>query len=211
VNWRHIAIEGPIGVGKSTLARLLAQRLDAHLVLERPEDNPFLDKFYADRSRYAMQAQLSFLFQRVEQVRELAQPTMFGAPRVVSDFMFDKDALFAQLMLSDDEYRLYMQIHAAVAPQAPRPDLVIWLQAGTATLIDRIRRRGIRMEQGIDEGFVDRLTAAYGTLFERDRHLPVLAIDTERFNPAARRGDLEHLLARLASFTGPREALGASA
>ena len=208
---RHIAVEGPIGVGKSTLARLLAQALDAHLLLERPEDNPFLERFYADGSRYALQTQLFFLFQRVEQVRELAQPGMFAAPRIVSDFMFDKDALFARLTLGDDEYRLYTQIHAAVAPSVPRPDLVIWLQAGADTLMARIRQRGLRMEQGIDESYVVRLAEAYGAWFEHDPSLPVLAIDAERFNPIARPVELERLIERLAAFRGPREALGVGA
>lgn len=202
---RHIAIEGPIGAGKSTLARLLAARLDAQLLLERPHDNPFLERFYADPARYAMQTQLCFLFQRIEQYRELAQPGMF-TPRVVSDFMFAKDALFAQLTLSDDEFRLYSQIHAAMAPQMPAPDLVIWLQADPATLLGRIAQRGLAMEQGMDPAYLQRLGHAYAAWFERKPGLPVLAIDTTRFNPLAQPADLDRLLQRLQDFRGPREA-----
>ncbi|URI11378.1 deoxynucleoside kinase [Aquincola tertiaricarbonis] len=202
---RHIAIEGPIGAGKSTLARLLAARLDAQLLLERPHDNPFLERFYADPARYAMQTQLCFLFQRIEQYRELAQPGMF-TPRVVSDFMFAKDALFAQLTLSDDEFRLYSQIHAAMAPQMPAPDLVIWLQADPATLLGRIAQRGLAMEQGMDPAYLQRLGHAYAAWFEREPGLPVLAIDTTRFNPLAQPADLDRLLQRLQDFRGPREA-----
>lgn len=203
---RHIAIEGPIGAGKSTLARLLAERLGAQLLLERPHDNPFLERFYADAPRYAMQTQLFFLFQRIEQYRELAQPGMF-TPRIVSDFMFAKDALFARLTLSDDEYRLYLQIHQAMAPQVPRPDLVIWLQADADTLLGRIARRGLPMEQGIDAAYLQSLAAAYGAWFEREPLLPVLAIDTTRFNPLERPQDLDRLLQRLRQFQGPREAM----
>lgn len=202
---RHIAIEGPIGAGKSTLARLLAARLDAQLLLERPHDNPFLERFYADPARYAMQTQLCFLFQRIEQYRELAQPGMF-TPRVVSDFMFAKDALFAQLTLSDDEFRLYSQIHAAMAPQMPAPDLVIWLQADPATLLGRIAQRGLAMEQGMDPAYLQRLGHAYAAWFEREPGLPVLAIDTTRFNPLAQPADLDRLMQRLQDFRGPREA-----
>ncbi|MFZ5544584.1 MAG: deoxynucleoside kinase [Pseudomonadota bacterium] len=205
---RHIAIEGPIGVGKSSLARKLAAHLSAELLLERPEDNPFLERFYADGSRFALQTQLFFLFQRVEQYRALAQPGMFS-PRIVSDFMFAKDALFAQLTLSDEEYRLYLQIHQQVAPQLPVPDLVIWLQAPPPALQQRIQRRGIEMEQAIPEAYLKRLSDAYAAHFEREPGLPVLAVDTEGFNPVCVPAHFDRLVAALQAFRGPRETLSA--
>jgi deoxyguanosine kinase len=206
-SWRHIAIEGPIGAGKTSLARLLAERLGAGLLLERPEDNPFLARWYAEGARHALPTQLTFLFQRIEQYRALAQPGMFDAPAIVSDFMFDKDALFAELTLSDDELRLYDQIHAEVAPRVPAPELVIWLQADTDVLMRRIAQRGLAMEQHIAPAYVQRLAEAYGAYFERRPELPVLAIETTRFHPLARTADLERLLAGLQAFVGPREAL----
>jgi deoxyadenosine/deoxycytidine kinase len=208
--FRHIAIEGPIGAGKSSLARRLAAHLGAELLLEKPEENPFLERFYADGSRYAFQTQLFFLFQRVEQYRALAQPGMF-TPRIVSDFMFAKDALFARLTLSDEEYRLYLQIHQQVAPQLPAPDLVVWLQAGPPALQQRIQRRGIGMEQAIPDAYLERLSQAYAEHFEREPGLPVLAVDTEGFHPAGVPADFERLLAALRAFRGPRETLQADA
>lgn len=201
---RHVVIEGPIGVGKSSLARRLASHLGAELLLEQPLDNPFLERFYGDMPGYALQVQLAFLFQRVKQVRQLAQPGMFGAG-IVSDYVFAKDALFARLNLSDDEYRLYMQMHAQVAPQVPEPDLVIWLQAGPATLMQRIRQRGIGMEQGIGEDYLQRLTDAYVEYFHAYDAAPVFAVGTEQFNPVERDADFAVFVERLAAFRGPRE------
>lgn len=202
--WRHIAVEGPIGVGKSSLARKLSVALDAELLVELPEQNPFLERFYADGSRYAFQTQMFFLFQRLDQHRELAQPGMFARP-VVADFMFEKDALFAKLTLDDEEYRLYGQMHAQLAPRAVKPDLVIWLRAEPDVLMQRIRRRGIGMEQSIDVGYLERLCMAYADHFEADTATPVLAVDTHGFNPLDHSEDFDALLRRLAEFEGPRE------
>jgi deoxyguanosine kinase len=206
--FRHIAIEGPIGAGKTTLARRLAERIGAELLLERPADNPFLGRFYEDMAGYAFQTQLFFLFQRQKQVQALAQPSMF-APTVVSDFMFDKDALFAKLTLSDDEYRLYAQMHAAVAAQLREPDLVVSLQASPPTLLARVRRRGVAMERGIGLDYLERLRDAYAEFFRSYDSAPVFTVDTEALDPANRDADLAQLIARLERFEGRREFLGA--
>jgi deoxyguanosine kinase len=205
---RHIAVEGPIGAGKSSLARKLAARLGAELMLEKPEDNPFLERFYDDSAGYAFQTQVFFLFQRLRQVRELAQPGMF-VPAIVSDFMFEKDALFARLNLSDEEYHHYAQMYAQLSPQVPQPDLVIWLQATPATLAQRIRRRGLRMEQGIAPAYLQRLCDAYALFFQSYDGAPVFAVDTERFNLIERDADFELLLQRLGGLRERRGHLGA--
>lgn len=202
--FRHIAIEGPVGAGKTSLARRLAASLGAELVLEKADDNPFLERFYADMPGYAFQAQLFFLFQRARQLRGLVQPGMFESP-VVSDFLFAKDALFARLNLSDEEHRLYLQMYAQVAPQVSAPDLVIWLQAGPETLMQRIRRRGLRSELHLAEAYLQRLCDAYVEHFHAYDAAPVFAVGTDHFDPVGDDGDFATLLARLTAFVGPRE------
>ncbi|CAN5669089.1 deoxynucleoside kinase [soil metagenome] len=202
--WRHIAVEGPIGVGKSSLARKLAAAFDAELLLELPQENPFLERFYADGSRYAFQTQMFFLFQRLDQYRALAQTQIFEAP-VVADFMFEKDALFAKLTLDDEEYRLYQQMYAQLASRAARPDLVIWLRAEPQVLMQRIAQRGIAMERSIDLDYLQRLGDAYARHFESDTSTPVLAVDTQGFDPLSQQSHFDALLARLARFEGGRE------
>ena len=205
--FRHIAIEGPIGAGKTTLARLLAERLGAELMLEQPAENPFLGRFYEDMAGYAFQTQLFFLFQRQKQMQALAQPSMF-AQVVVSDFMFDKDALFARLTLGDDEYRLYTQMHAVVAAQLRSPDLVISLQARPPTLLSRVRQRGVAMEREIGLEYLERLSDAYAEFFAGYDGAPVFTVDTEHIDPAHRQADLDRLIASLEHFDGQREFLG---
>ncbi len=202
--FRHIVIEGPIGVGKSSLARKLAAHLGADLLLEQPEENPFLGRFYGDTAGYAFQTQLFFLFQRLKQMQTVLQPGMF-ATGVVSDFLFAKDALFARLNLSDDEFRLYAQMYEQAAPQVREPDLVIWLQASPDLLMQRIRRRAIGMEQGISLDYLQRLCDAYVEYFHAYDGAPVFALGTEHFNPIDRQADFASLLQRLAAFRGRRE------
>jgi len=204
--FRHIAVEGPIGAGKTTLAHLLAARIGAELMLEQPAENPFLDRFYDDMPGYAFQTQLFFLFQRERQVRGMAQSSMFDQG-VVSDFMFAKDAIFAKLTLSDEEYRLYAQMHAPIAAQLREPDLVIWLQARPETLLARLRERGIAMEQQIELDYLERLADAYVEHFDSYGGAPVFAVDAEEFNPIAREADLAALIDGLDRFTGRRASL----
>lgn len=201
---RHIAVEGAIGVGKTTLATRLAAALGARLMLERPEENPFLEKFYADRARHALPTQLSFLFQRAEQARELMQGGVF-ASLVVSDFMFAKDGLFASLTLSDDEYRLYQRISTDVAPPVPDPDLVVWLRAPATTLHERVQRRGRSMERDLVSGELEALDAHYAAFFARETHLRVLAVETEHLDFARSDTALSALLEHIVQFEGPRE------
>lgn len=200
---RHIVVEGPIGVGKTSLARRLASHLEAQPVLEQPELNPFLARFYQDQQRYALPTQLFFLFQRMDQLRDLAQPDFFGR-RVVADYLLEKDPLFAQLTLSDDEYDLYREIYERIAPQAPTPDLVIYLQARPETLIARVRKRSIDMERKISDAYLTLLAERYSRFFYHYDAAPVMVVNSENLNFVDRDDDFRLLLERIEAMRGQR-------
>ena len=202
--YRYIVVEGPIGVGKTSLARRLAEHAAAQPMLEKPQDNPFLARFYEDAARYALPTQLFFLFQRIDEVRELAQMDMFRS-RTIADYLFDKDDLFARLTLSDDEYTLYQSIYRSLAPQALAPDLVIYLQASVDTLVERVRRRGHRYERPIQDEYLARLAASYREFFHHYSAAPVLVVNSENLNFVDNADDFQLLLDRIGRMRGQRE------
>ncbi|MDQ6618771.1 MAG: deoxynucleoside kinase [Pseudomonadota bacterium] len=208
---RYIVVEGPIGAGKTSLARQLAAHLHGEAVLERPEDNPFLARFYEDMERFALPTQLNFLFQRLDQLRGVGQVDMFRKA-TVADFLFDKDPLFARLNLSDAEYQLYDKMYAHLKPQVPLPDLVIYLQAPVQVLVERVLRRGIAYERMISEHYLARLAEAYSRFFYRYEESPLLIVNSERLNFVDDPSHLELLLGRIVSMRSQREFfnLGAS-
>jgi deoxyguanosine kinase len=202
---RHIVVEGPIGVGKTSLARRLGEHLDCELLLEQPEVNPFLDDFYQDQQRYALQTQLFFLFHRLDQVRHLAQHDLFSRA-TVSDYLLEKDPLFARLTLSDDEYNLYRQIYERVSvPAQATPDLVIYLQARSDTLIARVRKRGIEMERHISDDYLTQLGESYTRFFHHYAAAPVLVVNSENLNFVDNDDDFSLLVQRIEAMRGPRE------
>ena len=202
--YKYIVVEGVIGAGKTSLTRKLATHLNAQMLLELPQENPFLEKFYRDAARYALPTQMFFLFQRLNQLRDLAQPDLFDA-RIVSDFLLDKDPIFARLTLGDDELALYQQLYDHLRPQAPLPDLVIYLQAKPETLIERIKKRGVPMEAGISETYIERLCESYSRIFYDYEAAPLLIVNTEHLNPIDSEEDFALLLTRIASMRGKRE------
>ena len=174
---RYIAVEGPIGVGKSTLAELLAAELGARLVREQPDDNPFLAAFYRDPRRHAMSTQLFYLLQRYQQQGELGQGDLFAPGGVVADYLFAKDRLFAALNLSNDEMALYERIYQMLRPRVSTPDLVVYLQARTPVLLERIRRRGRPAEKPIRAEYVEEVARSYAELFFHYDDGPLLIVD----------------------------------
>ena len=201
---RYIVVEGPIGAGKTSLARQLAHHLGGDELLERPEDNPFLARFYEDMARYALPAQLTFLFQRVDQLRDLGQLDLFQRA-TVADFLLDKDPLFARLNLSDPEYALYAKIYAQLKLEAPAPDLVIYLQAPVETLIERVHRRGVHFERTITAHYLARLADAYSRYFYQYVAAPLMIVNSERLNFVDEPDHFDLLCARIGAMRGQRE------
>ena len=202
--YRYIAVEGPIGAGKTSLARMLAETSGSAALLEDPGANPCLPGFYQDSARYALPTQLFFLFQRVNQVRDLTQADLFKRA-TVADFILDKDPLFARLTLNDDELKLYQQIYAQLKPQAAVPDLVIYLQASTETLIERVKRRAVSYERAISEDYLLRLAESYARFFYQYDASPVLIVNSEHLNFVDTPADFDLLLQRIAAMRGARE------
>ncbi len=202
--YRYIVVEGPIGVGKTSLAKRLSERLGSRALLEQPEQNPFLARFYQDMPRYALPTQLFFLFQRINQLSELAQPDLFERV-TVSDFLIEKDPLFARLTLSSEELHLYQRIFDTLKPQAPSPDLVVYLQAQPQTLYERVRRRGVGYERPISEDYLALLADSYNRFFYHYSGSPVLMVNSERLNFVKQERDLDLLLERMEGMRGSRE------
>jgi deoxyguanosine kinase len=193
---RYLAIEGPIGVGKTSLARRLAATLDAQLVLEEAEQNPVLERFYRNPRVGALPAQLYFLFQRAQQQAALTQQDLFGSVRV-SDYLLAKDDLFAHMILDEEEYGLYRQVHERLAIDAPKPDLVVYLQAPVDILLDRIARRGIAHESLIDRTYLTRLNEAYARFFHAYDDSPLLIVNAANIDLVGNEADYEELLAQI--------------
>jgi len=193
---RFIVIEGPIGVGKTSLARRLAQSLNAQPVLEHAEQNPFLERFYRSPRAAAFQTQLFFLFQRARQLEEVRQQDLFGAVRV-ADYLLEKDRLFARVTLDDAEYELYERVYERVAVDAPQPDLVVYLQAPVDVLMDRIAKRGIRYEQYIERAYLEKLTQAYARFFHAYDAAPLLIVNSAAIDPVSNEADYQLLFAEI--------------
>ena len=200
---RYIAVEGPIGAGKTSLAKRLAESLAADLVLEEVYENPFLERFYQDGQSAALPAQMFFLFMRAKQLESLRQPDLFASVRV-SDYLYAKDRLFAELNLNPDELQLYNQVEESLKIEPTIPDLVIYLQASVDSLLERIARRGIAYERAIDRRYLERLTDAYARFFHSYNEGPLLIVNASQIDPISNESDYEQLFQQIERTTGGR-------
>jgi len=200
----HIAIEGAIGVGKTTLAKALAARLGSDLLLEDVSDNPFVELFYQDRQRHALAVQLSFLFSRIRQWQGIHQQQLFNRG-LISDYIFAKDRLFATITLSDEELALYDQVARHVSIDIPRPDLVVYLQADFNVLLNRTRNRARAIERGMTPDYLKEVVTAYDRFFFHYQETPLLIVQTDRLNFADRPEDIEALIERIGSMRSGTE------
>jgi deoxyadenosine/deoxycytidine kinase len=196
-------IEGPIGVGKTSLAKKLAASLSADVLLEEVYENPFLERFYRDGQSAALPAQMFFLFARARQIEDLRQADMFANVRV-SDYLFSKDQLFAELNLSADELNLYNQVTSSLDIEAPVPDLVIYLQSSVDALLERIARRGILFERAIDRRYLERVTEAYARFFHAYNDGPLLIVNASQIDPINNEADYAQLFQQIERTTGGR-------
>jgi deoxyadenosine/deoxycytidine kinase len=188
-----IAVEGPIGVGKTTLAKKLAASFNYATLLEDAEENPFLEKFYRNREQAALATQLFFLFQRTQKIQDMRQADIFSPVRV-ADFLIEKDPLFARVNLQRDEYQLYEKVYQQMTIDAPRPDLVIYLQAPTDVLLSRIDSRGLAFEQGIERPYLERLNEVYSEFFLYYDEAPLLIVNASEIDLAHSDADYRHLV-----------------
>jgi deoxyadenosine/deoxycytidine kinase len=195
---RYLAIEGPIGVGKSSLAKILAQKYGSRLVKEEVEANPFLERFYENPRKYAFQTQLFFLLSRYRQQRELVQGDLFETG-VVCDYILAKDKIFALINLEDDEISLYESIYKLLVATLPKPDLVIYLQARPEVLLSRVRKRGIAYERNISLDYLRTLSDAYNEYFFHYNETPLLVVGTSEIDFVESPRDLEHLVREVKS------------
>jgi deoxyadenosine/deoxycytidine kinase len=191
--FRYIAVEGPIGVGKTSLARRLAETYGATLILEQASENPFLERFYRHPRAAALPAQLYFLFQRTQQLQGLNQSDLFSPVRV-ADYLMAKDQLFARVTLDEAEFKLYEQVHAKLGGETPKPDLVIYLQAPVDVLLSRIARRGIAFEQQIERAYLTRINEAYSRFFHEYAATPLLIVNAASMDPIGNQADYADLL-----------------
>ena len=200
---RYIVVEGPIGVGKTSLAKKLADSLSADLVLEEVYENPFLERFYRDGQSAALPAQMFFLFARARQMEDLRQADLFANVRV-SDYLFSKDQLFAELNLSQEELNLYNQVVDSLSIEAPVPNLVIYLQSSVDALLERIARRGIAFERAIDRRYLEKVTDAYARFFHAYNDGPLLIVNASQIDPINNEADYEQLFQQIERTTGGR-------